>query len=40
MTTLSVTPDGLSAIGPVAVTLAQAEGLAAHAEAVTARLQV
>ncbi|HSA32384.1 MAG TPA: histidinol dehydrogenase, partial [bacterium] len=38
VTTLSVTPDGLKAIGPAAVTLAQAEGLAAHAEAVTARL--
>ena len=38
VTTLSVTPAGLTAIGPAAVTLAQAEGLAAHAEAVKARL--
>lgn len=34
----SVTPAGLAAIGPCAVTLARAEGLEAHAQAVLLRL--
>lgn len=34
-----LTRDGLSAIGPCAVTLARAEGLEAHARAVTCRLE-
>jgi histidinol dehydrogenase len=33
-----VSPAGLSALGPTAVTLAQLEGLDAHAQAVTRRL--
>ena len=37
VTTLSVTSEGIRNIGPVAVTLAQAEGLAAHAAAVFCR---
>ncbi|MCX7042389.1 MAG: histidinol dehydrogenase [Gammaproteobacteria bacterium] len=35
----SVTPAGLAAIGPCAVTLARAEGLEAHAQAVLIRLE-
>ncbi|MGH8032827.1 MAG: histidinol dehydrogenase [Luteimonas sp.] len=35
----SATPAGVAAIGPCAVTLATAEGLSAHANAVTLRLQ-
>lgn len=35
----SVTPDGLQGIGPDVVALAEAEGLQAHADAVTQRLQ-
>lgn len=34
----AVTPEGLRAIGPCAVTLARAEGLEAHAQAVVRRL--
>ena len=34
----TVTPEGLAAIGPCAVTLARAEGLEAHAQAVLLRL--
>ena len=34
----SVTREGLAAIGPCAVTLARAEGLEAHAQAVLLRL--
>jgi histidinol dehydrogenase len=35
-----LTPAGLRSLGPVAVTLAQLEGLDAHANAVTRRLAV
>jgi histidinol dehydrogenase len=35
----SVTPEGLAAIGPCAVTLARTEGLEAHAQAVVRRLE-
>ena len=35
----AVTPEGLRAIGPCAVTLARAEGLEAHAQAVLRRLE-
>ena len=35
----SATPEGLAAIGPCAVTLARAEGLEAHAQAVVRRLE-
>jgi len=35
----SVSRDGLAAIGPCAVTLARAEGLEAHAQAVVRRLE-
>ncbi len=37
VTTLSVTSSGLTAIGPATATIAQAEGLIAHAHAVEAR---
>ena len=40
MTVQELTPAGLQALGPVAVTLAQLEGLDAHANAVTRRLAV
>ena len=36
---LSASPDGLSAIGPAAVALAEAEGLPAHARSVALRLK-
>ncbi|WP_368735783.1 histidinol dehydrogenase [Klebsiella aerogenes] len=36
---LSLDADGLAAIGPAAVALAQAEGLPAHAESVAIRLR-
>lgn len=39
MTVQRATPDGLAVVGPVAVTLARAEGLEAHARAVTRRLE-
>jgi histidinol dehydrogenase len=39
ISTQSVTRDGLAAIGPCAVTLARAEGLEAHAQAVLLRLE-
>lgn len=35
-----VTPEGLAVIGPCAVTLARAEGLEAHAQAVVRRLEI
>jgi histidinol dehydrogenase len=35
-----LSPDGLRALGPTAVTLAELEGLDAHASAVTRRLAV
>jgi histidinol dehydrogenase len=38
MTVQELTPAGLEAIGPVAMTLAETEGLLAHARAVTLRL--
>jgi len=38
MTVQELTPEGLKAIGPVATTLAETEGLDAHARAVTLRL--
>jgi len=38
VTVQELTPDGLRALGPVAVTLAEMEGLDAHAQAVTKRL--
>jgi len=38
VTVQELTPDGLRALGPVAVTLAQLEGLDAHASAVSKRL--
>ncbi len=38
MTVQELTPDGLRAIGPIATTLAELEGLDAHARAVTRRL--
>ncbi len=40
MTVQELTADGLAALGPTAVTLAQLEGLDAHATAVSARLAV
>jgi histidinol dehydrogenase len=40
MTVQELSPDGLRALGPAAVTLAQLEGLDAHASAVTRRLRV
>jgi histidinol dehydrogenase len=39
MTVQELTPSGLKAIGPVARTLAETEGLDAHARAVTIRLE-
>lgn len=39
ITVQSVTPAGLAAIGPAAMTLARAEGLAAHERAVSIRLE-
>jgi len=38
MTVQELTPDGLRTIGPIATTLAELEGLDAHARAVTRRL--
>ena len=38
MTVQELTQDGLRALGPTAVTLAELEGLDAHANAVTRRL--
>ena len=38
MTVQELTPGGLESIGPVAVTLAETEGLDAHARAVSLRL--
>jgi histidinol dehydrogenase len=38
ITVQELTPDGLRALGPVAVTLAELEGLDAHARAVSCRL--
>jgi histidinol dehydrogenase len=40
VTVQELTPAGLRSLGPVAVTLAQLEGLDAHANAVTRRLAV
>jgi histidinol dehydrogenase len=40
VTVQELTPDGLRRLGPVAVSLAQLEGLDAHASAVTRRLEV
>ncbi len=40
VTVQELTPAGLRSLGPVAVTLAQLEGLDAHAQAVTRRLAV
>ena len=40
VTVQELTPAGLRSLGPVAVTLAQLEGLDAHASAVTRRLKV
>jgi histidinol dehydrogenase len=40
MTVQELTPDGLRALGPVAVTLADLEGLDAHASAVSRRLKL
>jgi histidinol dehydrogenase len=40
MTVQELTPAGLRALGPVAVELANLEGLDAHASAVTRRLDV
>jgi histidinol dehydrogenase len=40
VTVQELTPAGLRSLGPVAVTLAQLEGLDAHANAVTCRLDV
>ena len=38
MTVQEVTPDGLRDLGPTAVTMAEMEGLDAHANAVQVRL--
>jgi histidinol dehydrogenase len=38
MTVQELTPAGLRRLGPIAVTLAQMEGLDAHAQAVSLRL--
>jgi histidinol dehydrogenase len=38
MTVQELTPEGLRALGPTAVTLAELEGLDAHASAVSKRL--
>ena len=40
MTVQELSPEGLRALGPVAVELANLEGLDAHASAVTRRLAV
>jgi len=40
ITVQELTPDGLRTLGPVAVTLAQLEGLDAHASAVLKRLEI
>ena len=40
VTVQELTPAGLRLLGPVAVTLAELEGLDAHANAVTRRLAV
>jgi histidinol dehydrogenase len=40
MTVQELSPDGLRALGPIAVELAKLEGLDAHASAVTRRLDV
>ncbi|TXH65468.1 MAG: histidinol dehydrogenase, partial [Thermomonas sp.] len=40
LTVQTASRDGLGAIGPCAVTLAEAEGLQAHARAVQLRLAV
>jgi histidinol dehydrogenase len=40
ITVQELSPDGLRALGPVAVTLAELEGLDAHADAVARRLRV
>jgi histidinol dehydrogenase len=40
VTVQELTPEGLRRLGPVAVSLAQLEGLDAHASAVTRRLEV
>jgi histidinol dehydrogenase len=40
VTVQELTPAGLRSLGPVAVTLAQLEGLDAHANAVACRLAV
>jgi histidinol dehydrogenase len=40
ITVQELTPDGLRALGPVAVAIAKLEGLDAHADAVTRRLKV
>jgi histidinol dehydrogenase len=40
VTVQELTPDGLRALGPTAVILAQLEGLDAHASAVTRRLSL
>ena len=40
MTVQELSPAGLRALGPTAVTLADLEGLDAHANAVTLRLKV
>jgi histidinol dehydrogenase len=40
VTVQELTPAGLLGLGPTAVTLAQMEGLDAHAKAVTRRLAV
>jgi histidinol dehydrogenase len=39
MTVQSYTPDGVRALGPAAVALAQAEGLSGHADAVGLRIR-
>jgi histidinol dehydrogenase len=40
ITVQELSPDGLRSLGPVAVTLAELEGLDAHAAAVSRRLNV
>jgi phosphoribosyl-ATP pyrophosphohydrolase/phosphoribosyl-AMP cyclohydrolase/histidinol dehydrogenase len=39
ITSQEITPDGLKSLGPVVVTLADCEGLEAHANAVRIRLR-
>jgi histidinol dehydrogenase len=39
MTIQELTPAGLAGIGPIAITLAETEGLDAHARAVALRLR-